>query len=627
MEEEMRLSRLFKKTLFGIIILFMIIFTTIVVFSGWYLYGNLINEYKSKGTAIAQSIASSSAETILNLDSATVQAMIDQFLEIEGLAYVFVVDSNMEIISHTFVPRIPTKIKERAGEKGLEIIDMNIEGVGRFLDIVAPITEGAIGYVHVGMDKDRIIKRMWGVLINQIAILVSIFIISTVMAYFMVNRISQPLNQLTVYSEKLLAHDFTAKIEIKSEDEIGLLAKTMRSMAENTYEVFDRYEYALKDAVMELQDTLAYLTTIIDNMADGLIVVDKDGIINHLNPAASQIFGKPEFEMIGKEIFILGKELELLVKNSLHTEKVISSEIHLTNNRSGMASAKRIEKENFADDSEAKGILGSVILIRDITREKEIDRLKTEFITTVSHELRTPLTSILGFVEISNKKFNEVLVPALPHDDAKIKKSVNTINRNFNTILSEGERITTLINDILDMSKLESGRVIWNFDYINIDDVINTAYKALSSLFEKKGIPCFINTQLGLPTIRADKEKLIQVVINLMSNALKFTEKGKIECKAELIGEDIVVSVKDEGIGIPKDEQENIFEKFKQVGDMITNKPKGTGLGLPISKKIVEAHHGKIWVESEIGKGSTFYFSIPLAPENNKVRQDEVANS
>ncbi|MCX8027665.1 MAG: cell wall metabolism sensor histidine kinase WalK [Thermodesulfovibrionales bacterium] len=623
----MKLSKLFKKTLFGIIILFIIVFITIIVFSGWYLYGNLEDEYKSKGTAIAKSIASSSAETILNLDSATVQAMIDQFLEIEGVSYVFVVDSNMEIISHTFIPQIPPIIKEKTKEKLPEISDINIEGVGRFLNIVAPITEGAIGYVNVGMNKDSITKRMWVVLINQIIVLVSIFFVSVVLAYIMVNKISQPLNKLIVYSEKLLAHDFTAKIDIKSEDEIGLLAKTMKSMAENTYEVFDRYEYALKDAVMELQDTLSYLTTIIDNMADGLIVVDKDGVINHLNPAASQIFGKPEFEMIGKDIFTLGKDIEILARNSLLSDKVISSEIHLPNNRLGLASAKKIEKENFADDSDARGLLGSVILIRDITKEKEIDRLKTEFITTVSHELRTPLTSILGFVEIAKKKFNDVIIPALNMDDSKIVKASGTINRNFGIILSEGERITSLINDILDMSKLESGKVTWNFDYIHIDDVITTAHKAMSSLFEKKSIPCFINIQLGLPTVRADRERLIQVVINLLSNALKFTDKGRIVCNAELAGDDIVVSVKDEGIGIPKEEQETIFEKFRQVGDMITNKPKGTGLGLPISKKIVEAHGGKMWVESEVGKGSTFYFSIPLTTKNTVGSQDEDTNS
>ncbi|MGC9045980.1 MAG: HAMP domain-containing protein, partial [Thermodesulfovibrio sp.] len=283
------MSKLFQKTLLGIIFLFAIIFVTISIFSGWHLYNNLTEEYKSKGTAIASSIASSSAETILNLDSATVQAMIDQFLEIEGVSYVFVVDSTGEIISHTFIPAIPEEIKKIAQIHKRGIKDVSIYGAGDFLDIVSPITEGAVGYVHVGMNKNNINQKMWAVLGKQLTLLSLIFIFSVFLAYFMVNKISQPLNQLTEYAKKLLAHDFDAKVDIKSKDEIGLLANTMQSMANNINEVFDRYEFALKDAVVELQDTLAYLTTIIDNMADGLIVVDKDGVINHINPAASEM--------------------------------------------------------------------------------------------------------------------------------------------------------------------------------------------------------------------------------------------------------------------------------------------------------------------------------------------------
>lgn len=590
----MRMSKLFQKTLLGIIFLFVIIFVTISLFSGWHLYNNLTEEYKSKGSAIASSIASSSAETILNLDSATVQAMIDQFLEIEGVSYVFVINSSGEIISHTFIPTIPEEILKLSENHHSGIKDITINGMGDFLDIVAPITEGAVGYVHVGMNKNNINQKMWTVLGKQLTLLSGIFIFSVILAYFMVNRISQPLNQLTEYAKKLLAHDFSAKVEINSKDEIGLLANTMQSMADNINEVFDRYEFALKDAVVELQDTLAYLTTIIDNIADGLIVVDKDGVINHINPAVSEMFALAEFELIGKNIEILGQELNQLVKRSLNTEEVVATELLLVNNRVGKAVAKSIKKEYFSEESEAKGILGSVILIRDITQEKEIDRLKTEFITIVSHELRTPLTSILGFIEMIDKKFNETIMPVLDLKNEKISKAVNKINKNFNIIFSEGQRITSLINDVLDISKLESGTVIWNFEEISIDDVILSAYKALSSLFEQKAIPCYIEIASNLPKLKADKERLIQVVINLLSNALKFTEKGYIKCKAELQDGNILVSVEDTGIGIPENEKDKIFEKFKQVGDLIRSKPKGTGLGLAISKQIVEAHGGKI---------------------------------
>lgn len=608
----MRMSRLFQRTLLGIIFLFAIIFFAISIFSGWHLYENLTEEYKSKGTAIASSIASSSVETILNLDSATVQAMIDQYLDIEGVSYVFVIDSSGEIISHTFVPSIPSEIVELSKSHRGGIRDVRIEGMGEFLDVVAPITEGAIGFVHVGMNKNIIDRKMWTVIGKQLGLLLFIFLFSVVLAYFMVNRISQPLNELTEYAKKLLKHDFSAKVDIKSTDEIGLLANTMQSMADNINEIFDRYEYALKDAVVELQDTLAYLTTIIDNMADGLIVVDRDGVINHINPAASDMFGLAEHEMIGKNIEILGKKLVELVNNSLKTEDILSTEITLTKNRFGKAVAKSIKKEYFSEDSEARGILGSVILIRDITQEKQVDKVKTEFITIVSHELRTPLTSILGFVEMIERKFKDTLIPQIGTKDTKINKVLNKINRDFDIIRSEGERITSLINDILDISKLESGSVKWNFEEISIEEVIFDAYRALSALFEQKGLPFQHSIQPDLPKIYADRERLIQVMINLFSNALKFTERGYIACRAELRNGEILVSVEDTGVGIPESDVDKVFEKFKQVGDIMREKPKGTGLGLPISKQIIEAHGGKIWVESQIGRGSIFYFTVPI---------------
>ncbi|MCX8034309.1 MAG: ATP-binding protein [Thermodesulfovibrio sp.] len=619
------MSKLFQRTLLGIIFLFAIIFFTISIFSGWHLYRNLTEEYKSKGTAIASSIASSSVETILNLDSATVQAIIDQYLEIEGVSYVFVVDSSGEIISHTFIPAIPSEIQELLKSHKSGIKDVKIEGMGEFLNIVSPITEGAIGFVHVGMNKNIINEKMWTVIGRQLGLLLFIFLFSLVLAYFMVNRISKPLNELTGYAKKLLNHDFSAKIDIKSEDEIGLLANTMQSMADNINEIFDRYEYALKDAVVELQDTLAYLTTIIDNMADGLIVVDKDGVINHINPAASDMFGLAEHEMIGKNIEILGKKLVDLVNKSLKTEDILATEIAITKNRFGKAVAKSIKKEYFSEDSEAKGILGSVILIRDITQEKQIDKVKTEFITIVSHELRTPLTSILGFVEMIERKFRDTLIPKIDSGEPKISKVLNKINRDFDIIRSEGDRITSLINDILDISKLESGTLRWNFEEISIEEVIFDAYRALSALFEQREIQFKHEIQPYLPKIHADKERLIQVMINLLSNALKFTEKGYIACKAELRNKEILVSVEDTGIGIPESDIDKIFEKFKQVGDIMRDKPKGTGLGLPISKHIIEAHGGKIWVSSQVGKGSIFNFTVPL--KNREVLRNENTDS
>src|SRR5512143_1414782 len=370
------MSKLFKKTLLIIIVLFAVIALTTLFSSGWNLYNGLIAEYRSKGTAIARSIAGSSVETLLNRDASTVQAMIDQFTEIIGVSYVFVVDAQGEIISHTFVPNVPEEIIAIQGSKSDAPRDIVIKGRGQFIDISAPIVEGAVGYVHVGMDKGIIMSQLKSAMLRQLYLLSAIFVVSVAAAYVFVNRVSQPLNKLTEYSRKLAQHDFATTVEIKSNDEIGLLADTMQSMALELSEVFERYELALKDAIVELQNTLAYLTAVIDHMADGLLVSDIDGIITHVNPAMSTMFGMRESDLIGKSCRdIFGDDLAGIVEQSRHNpDEVYTTEIALEGARTGKAVATGIMQDYFPLEGTEKGI-GSVVLIRDITSDKEVDRM------------------------------------------------------------------------------------------------------------------------------------------------------------------------------------------------------------------------------------------------------------
>jgi PAS domain S-box-containing protein len=610
----MIMSKLFKKTLLIIIVLFAIIAVTTAISSGWNLYNDLTEEYKSKGTAIARSIASSSVETLLNRDASTVQAMIDQFTEIIGVSYVFVVDAQGEIISHTFVPTVPEEILDIKDEKKATIRDIQIKGKGDFINISSPIVEGAVGYVHVGMDKGIIMSQIQSAMIRQMYLLSIIFLISIAFAYILVNKVSQPLNKLSEYAKKLASHDFSSAVDIKSGDEIGLLATTMKSMAMDLHEVFDRYEQALKDAIVELQDTLAYLTTIIDHMADGLLVTDTDGVINHVNPALSAMFGRREADMIGKNCRdLFGHELaELVEKSRKDSENVFTAEIGLAGGRIGKAVAAGIRKDTFPSDSaEEKGI-GSVTLIRDITSEKEVDRMKTDFLSTVSHELRTPLTSVLGFTKIIKKKLEEAIFPELTFVDKKNERAIKRVRDNIDIILSEGDRLTALINDVLDIAKLEAGKLEWKTESFSISEVIERATAATSALFEQKRLPLIKDIAPELPEVIGDRDRIIQVAINLLSNAVKFTQKGFVTCRAAMIGSDIIVSVIDTGTGINEAEQQTVFEKFKQVGDTLTDKPRGTGLGLAICKQIIEHHGGRIWVESKLGRGSNFSFSLPV---------------
>ena len=234
-------------------------------------------------------------------------------------------------------------------------------------------------------------------------------------------------------------------------------------------------------------------------------------------------------------------------------------------------------------------------------RLTELDRLKDEFVSTVSHELRTPLTSIRAFSEIL-------------HDHPRLDAAERS--RFLAIIIKETERLTRLINQILDLSRLESGRVAWQERPVDMREVTADAIAATSRLFEERGVRLEARLPERLPRAMADLDRVVQVLLNLLSNAEKFSKPGgRVEVSLTREESQLRVDVRDEGPGIPLEEQEAIFERFRQAGDPLTGKPRGSGLGLHISRRIVEHFGGRLWVESRPGHGACFSFTLPLARE------------
>ena len=242
---------------------------------------------------------------------------------------------------------------------------------------------------------------------------------------------------------------------------------------------------------------------------------------------------------------------------------------------------------------------------------REANETKSNFLSTVSHELRTPLTSVLGFTRIVRKRFTEKIVPALPVADKSLDRAVTQIEKNLDVVVQEGDRLTNLINDVLDLAKIESGQTEWRMEALNINTIIQHAHHATSSLFEGKGLAYREQLADNLPTIQGDRDKLIQVLVNLFSNAVKFTDEGSVTVSSRLENDRVVIRVQDTGIGIAEEDIPKVFEKFRQVGDTLTDKPQGTGLGLPICQEIIEHLGGDIWVDSRPATGSTFAFALP----------------
>ena len=250
---------------------------------------------------------------------------------------------------------------------------------------------------------------------------------------------------------------------------------------------------------------------------------------------------------------------------------------------------------------------------------EKANEAKSAFLSTVSHELRTPLTSVLGFAKIIRKRLEEKIFPIIDKNDPKTEKTINQISENLHVVISEGERLTHLINDVLDLAKIEAGKMEWNLENVSLPEVAERAIAATTALFDQKKLKLVKQIENGLPDISGDRDKLIQVIINLISNSVKFTDKGSVTCRVYREKDELIVSITDTGIGIAPEDYAAVFEQFKQVGgDTLTDKPKGTGLGLPICKEIVEHHGGRIWLQSEVGKGSTFSFALPLIQSENK---------
>lgn len=243
------------------------------------------------------------------------------------------------------------------------------------------------------------------------------------------------------------------------------------------------------------------------------------------------------------------------------------------------------------------------------------NRAKSEFLSVVSHELRTPLTAVRGFAQIIAKQLERDAFPQLPSDDPRVARAVEHTRENLDIIILESRRLTGLINDLLDFSKLESGHVEFARVPVDVARVLQRAVQATESLFQQAGVPLILSLAPALPPVLGDADRLMQVLVNLLSNAVKFTAEGEVRCEAWAGRDHVLVAVTDTGPGISEDLQERIFEKFVQAGDPLTGRPKGTGLGLAISRQIVERHGGHIWVESRLGEGSSFCFLLPAAKD------------
>lgn len=392
-------------------------------------------------------------------------------------------------------------------------------------------------------------------------------------------------------------------------------------------------ERALEESVaaqtLEVREAAAQLHAVIHHLGEGVVAVGRDGRIKLWNPAAESLLGAIE-PFARQSIAFVHPHLAELVGGCLETDSSHRGEITATPEDGSDPRIMAVEVTPVFVDTPLDTLrsLGAVALVRDVTLERQVDRMKTDFIATVSHELRTPLTSVLGFAKLARTKLDKRVAPALMPDDPRAEKALSQVERNLEIIVREGKRLAALIDDVLDVSKMEAGRVDWQRAPVDPEALVERAVEVTHGLFETTTLRCEVDVEEDLPTLEADERRLLQVLINLVSNAVKFTPSGYVRLGARRSDLGVRFFVEDSGEGIPAGQRERIFEKFRQVANTLEDRPRGTGLGLTICKHIVEHHGGHIAVSAAESGGSVFQFDLPASrrpPADELLEQVESA--
>ncbi len=426
-------------------------------------------------------------------------------------------------------------------------------------------------------------------------ILLGIFaaIVGVKFSFTAANRIVEPVRLMLAATEQITKGNFEIELPQIKNDELGQLIKEFNFMASK----LKGYNEAYIKRIMEEKNINE---AIIRNIGDGIIISDDEYRINNINIQAAKSLGVEPEDVIGSHILeVINNEFLLQnIKLCFETKKaplVPEDKNTLLIEKEG----KRTYFQFFINPifTTKNQLSGVLTLLRDITKLKEIDELKSEFVMIVSHELKTPLTSIrmsMGLLKESAGKL-------LSSDDLELFEIVN----------EEVERLRSLITDLLDLSKIEAGKMEMDFASVELHDLAENIMDTFRAQAQDKEINLLNKLSKDFPPVKADVNKLTLVITNLFSNAVRYVDKaGTIQISAEDMGKFAYITVKDNGAGIPLEYQQKIFDKFLQVKDKRNSG--GTGLGLAICREIIRSHGGTIWVESTPGQGTTFTFSVPF---------------
>ncbi|HJQ08388.1 MAG TPA: ATP-binding protein [Candidatus Saccharimonadales bacterium] len=428
---------------------------------------------------------------------------------------------------------------------------------------------------------------------------------------------------LTYLTEKIAAGDLTQRARIMAHDELGRLGQAYNRMAEKLQELYRGLETKVAQKTAQLAQRVKDSETarardeaILAGMGEGLIALDEKGRVMLINVRAADLAGAPRDMFFERPLAQTWKELHDASDKPLPDEKrpeVIAittrqqiTETYTCRNKEGKRIAIGINATPILNQNQ---IVGVVIIVRDITKEKEVDRMKTEFISLASHQLRTPLSAIRWFGEM-----------LLSGDAGKLNPEQEEFAKN---VYDSTERMIELVNSLLNISRMESGRIIVAPKPTDLNELVSGIVNDLKAKTEQKQQTLIVSVHKEMGKVNLDPRLIGQVYLNFLTNAIKYTPKGgEVTVFISKKDDQIVSQIADNGYGIPKEEQGKVFQKFFRADNVAKIETDGTGLGLYLVKAIIESSGGKVWFKSEEGKGTTFWFSLPAS--GMKAKEGEV---
>jgi NtrC-family two-component system sensor histidine kinase KinB len=407
------------------------------------------------------------------------------------------------------------------------------------------------------------------------------------------NLVVRPVRQLVAATHRIAEGDYDVVLPAASSDELGHLSTEFNAMVRKLKSYHD---LNIERMLAEQHKSAA----VIRSIDDGILVVDDEFRVTDINPAAAEALRLEAAEAVGKHFLEVLNDERLF--ESVRQAAVLDKAAPVKDAESILTVQDGDAQHHYQFSvtpvhARSGSMLGVVLLLRDVTKLKEVDRLKSEFVMTASHELRTPLTGIGMSIDL------------LLEGDQKLDDKQRQL---LTAAQEEVHRLRALANDLLDLSRIEAGKVEMDLAPVPIHLLFDKAAAVIGRQAQEHGISLAFETGPDLPDVRADPNKITWVLTNLVSNALRYTDSGgHIRATAERVGPQVHISVADDGAGIPYELQPRIFDKFVQAkGEHATG---GSGLGLALCREIVRAHGGTIWVTSTPGEGSTFTFSLPVA--------------